>query len=79
MHRPDELIHQLLRFSREMIILADEGQAAAPDDGCRMLFGVLQDCAYKIRQGAERELDAHRLAGSSSELPIGGTQEGAAS
>jgi ribosomal protein L44E len=65
MHRADELILHLFRLSREMIILADQGHAAAPDDGCRLLFGVLQDCAYKIRQAAERERDAHRrLTGS---------------
>lgn len=64
MHRADELIQHLFRLSREMIILADEGHAAARDDGCRLLFGVLQDCAYKIRQAAEREREAHRLAGT---------------
>ncbi|MDA8165298.1 MAG: hypothetical protein M0017_09765 [Desulfobacteraceae bacterium] len=59
MDRTDDLIQRLLRLSREMIILADQGQAAAPDDGCRLLFGVLQDCAYKLRQAAERERGAH--------------------
>lgn len=47
-----------------MIILADEGQAGAEDDGCRLLFGVLQDCAYKVRMEAEREKEAHRKNGS---------------
>jgi len=49
--------------SREMIILADEGQAAAEDDGCRLLYGVLQDCAYKLRQKAEAEKAAHCRSG----------------
>ena len=46
-----------------MIILADEGQAAAQDDGCRLLYGVLQDCAYKLRKKAEEEKDAHCRSG----------------
>ncbi len=42
-----------------MIILADDGQLAAKDDGCRLLFGILQDCAYKLRKSAEEEKAAH--------------------
>lgn len=45
-----------------MIILADEGQLAAQDDGCRLLYGVLQDCAYKLRKQAEEEKAAHTRA-----------------
>lgn len=55
----NECIKRVLDLSREMIILADEGQAAAEDDGCRLLYGVLQDCAYKLRKKAEEEKDAH--------------------
>lgn len=64
MRQCNELIQQVLRLTREMIILANEGQAAAEDDGCRLLFGVLQDCAYKVRMEAEREREAHRKTGS---------------
>lgn len=59
----NECIQKVLELSREMIILADEGQAAAQDDGCRLLYGVLQDCAYKLRKNAEAEKDAHSRAG----------------
>lgn len=45
-----------------MIILADDGQLAAKDDGCRLLYGVLQDCAYKLRKQAEEEKAAHTRA-----------------
>lgn len=47
-------------MSRQMIILADDGQLAAEDDGCRLLYGVLQDCAYKLRKKAEEEKSAHQ-------------------
>jgi len=50
-------------LAREMIILADEGQEAAEDDGCRLLYGVLQDCAYKLRKAAEAEKEAHCRTG----------------
>ncbi len=59
----NECIKKVLELSREMIILADEGQDAAQDDGCRMLYGVLQDCAYKLRKKAEEEKTAHCRTG----------------
>jgi hypothetical protein len=59
----NECIKRVLALSRQMIILADDGQAAAEDDGCRLLYGVLQDCAYKLRKKAEEEKAAHSRAG----------------
>ncbi|MDH5299137.1 MAG: hypothetical protein OEV91_08975 [Desulfobulbaceae bacterium] len=56
-------IRKVLQLARAMLIMADEGQAAAEDDGCRLLFGVVQDCAYKIRLEAERERRNHDRAG----------------
>ena len=53
----------MLDLSREMIILADDGQEAAEDDGCRLLYAVLQDCAYKLRKKAEEEKGAHCRTG----------------
>jgi hypothetical protein len=59
MKQYNECIKRVLELSREMIILADDGQAVAEDDGCRLLYGVLQDCAYKLRKKAEEEKAAH--------------------
>ena len=53
-------IQKLIQLSRDMLILADEGQAAAADDSCRLLYGIVQDCAYKIRLEAEREQRSHQ-------------------
>ena len=63
MKQYNECIKRLLELSREMIILADDGQAAAEDDGCRLMYGVLQDCAYKLRKKAEEEKAAHCRTG----------------
>ena len=56
-------IVEALELAREMTILADEGEAAAKDDGCVVLYGVVRDCAYKIRIRAEREREAHAARG----------------
>lgn len=48
-------IRRALRAACDLTALADEGEAATHDDGCAVLFGVIRDCAYKIRAQAERE------------------------
>lgn len=56
-------IRDALRLSRELLTLSARGEAEAPDDGCRVLYGIVMDCAHKIRSSAERERDAHRDMG----------------
>lgn len=63
----DNNIRKVIKLSREMLILADAGQASAEDDGCRLLFGIVQDCAYKIRLEAEREQRSHQRNGNGEE------------
>ena len=56
-------IRDALEMARNMIILADKGDLDSEDDGCRVLYGVVRDCAYKIRAQAEREREAHKTKG----------------
>mgnify|MGYP001593183741 CR=1 FL=1 len=56
-------IREALDIARKLTILADEGESESQDDGCSVLFGVIRDCAYKIRGRAERERDVHKLLG----------------
>jgi len=55
----DESLNKTLELTRTMLILADEGDAVREDAGCGVLYGVLRDAAYKIRQLAENEREAH--------------------
>ena len=55
-----------------MIILADDGDMDSEDDGCRVLYGVIRDCAYKIRAQAEREREEHRKKGTWDEAEADG-------
>lgn len=58
-----EHIAQLLELSQRLIDLSVAGSEAAEDDGCLLLFGIVQDCAYKMRRAAREELQVHeRLA-----------------
>lgn len=56
-------IQRLLDLTREMVVLSDQGGAECVDDSCIMLYGVVRDCAYKIRHLAENEREAHRAKG----------------
>ena len=42
-----------------MLDLADEGDSVREGAGCGVLYGVLRDSAYKIRQPAESEQESN--------------------
>lgn len=48
-----------LDLAKEMLILSDEGDSLREDAGCGVLYGIIRDAAYKIRQLAEAEKAAH--------------------
>ena len=52
-----------LEMTRELIELAARGDGCCRDNGCAVLFGVVRDCAYRIRAEAERERRAHLMRG----------------
>lgn len=60
-------ITRSMALAREMIGLAEEGQAESKDNGCLTLYGVVRDCGYRIMGEAEREKAAHRASGVWSE------------
>ena len=56
-------IRKALDLARSMVILADQGDLAARDDSCAVLYGIIRDCAYKIRHIAEQERQKHIARG----------------
>ena len=59
----NENLLRTLRLTREMMALADEGDRDRTDDSCGIIYGILRDMAYRLRQLAEAECDKHREAG----------------
>jgi hypothetical protein len=55
----DESLRKTLEVTEAMLALADEGDAVREDNGCGILYSVMRDSAYKIRQLAEAEKQAH--------------------
>jgi len=52
-------ITKTLKLVEEMIYLADQGDADREDNGCGILYGVLRDAAYKLKNLAEDEKANH--------------------
>jgi hypothetical protein len=52
-------LQKSLELAKEMITLADEGESDSLDNGCRILYGIMRDCAYKIKTQAENEAKKH--------------------
>ena len=52
-------IVKVLRLTREMMLLADQGDSIRQDRSGGVLYGTLRDAAYKLRQLAEEEKDLH--------------------
>ena len=55
----DQNIKKTLFLIDEMIRIADKGDVDREDAGCGILYGVMRDSAYKLKQLAESEKRKH--------------------
>ncbi len=55
----DKNIKDTIRLADKMIELAAKGDAEREDVGCGILYGIVLDSAYKIKQQAEEEKKQH--------------------
>ena len=55
----DENIKKTWELVKDMLNIAEKGDADREDDGCGILYGVLLDSAYNIKQIAESEKEKH--------------------
>ena len=63
MRKCNEHIMDAIETCRTLTIIADEGERDATDDSCAVFYGVIRDCAYRIRHRAEQEREAHIKSG----------------
>lgn len=59
MKRCDHNIEKVFGIVDEMIELANRGDEDREDTGCGILYGVMRDAAYKIKNLAEQEKQKH--------------------
>ncbi len=55
-------LKEALDLARSLIILADDGERDSEDDSCSLLYGIVRDCAYRIKKDAECEVENTVLA-----------------
>ena len=65
----DYNIKRTLNLVDEMIRVADKGDIDREDTGCGILYGVLRDTAYKLKELAEHERENHIHKGWWKEEP----------
>ena len=56
-------VKRTLDMVRKMIILADKAETGCCDYSSTVLFGVVRDCAYKIKGRAEEERERLKMLG----------------
>lgn len=56
-------IEKALLLAEEMLLLADQGDADREDVMCGVLYGILRDTGYKLKQLAQKEKAAHVAKG----------------
>ena len=52
-------MQSILEMAERMVVISERGFASCDDDGCLLLNGMVRECAYRLRDAAERELDVH--------------------
>lgn len=62
MKQMDRNIERTLAMTKKLVVLSEEGEVQSQDPGCAVLYGVVRDCAHRMRVEAEREREAHRRA-----------------
>lgn len=65
-------VKRTLDLVRKMIILADQAEMGCCDYSSTVLFGVVRDCAYKIKGRAEEERERLKMLGDweSEQQPV---------
>ena len=63
MKKCDLNIIQTLSIVEKMLKLAEQGDNEREDTGCGIMYGMIRDSAYKIRQLAEKERQVHMNKG----------------
>ncbi len=56
-------IIEALSIVEKMLKLAEQGDNEREDTGCGVMYGMIRDSVYKIRQLAEKEKQVHMAKG----------------
>lgn len=57
-----ELFKSVSKLVNDMIVLADKGDEFCQHDNCHLLFSLIRDAAYRIKQELDRQKEMNFLA-----------------
>jgi len=52
-------VKKAIELAKKLLILSNDGMADSEDDSCRVLYGIIRDCSYRIHSQAVREQKSH--------------------
>jgi hypothetical protein len=58
----NENLLRTVEISKQMLELADRGDQDRNDNSCGILYGILRDCAYRLKDLAEKECEKHKIS-----------------
>lgn len=64
-----KLILEAMELADKMLSISEHGIESCEDDACRLVFGVIRDCGYKIRRTVEEEQFEALFECNNSHLP----------
>jgi hypothetical protein len=50
-----QLILEAITLTKKMLSMSEQGIMGCENDACRLIFGVIRDCGYKIRRAVDDE------------------------
>jgi hypothetical protein len=56
-------ISEAINLARKLMFLADKGDLQREDESCGVLYGIIRDCAYRIKAEAQKERSLHEARG----------------
>jgi len=56
-------LEELEEVAKRLLEIANQGDVDRDDNSCGVLYGIARDAAYKILDGAVREMSKHKESG----------------
>ena len=64
MKKCNENIEKAIHLADELLELGLAGDQEREDEGCGVLYGVIRDAGFKIKDLAQKEKDKHKTGGN---------------
>ncbi|MGD9201045.1 MAG: hypothetical protein PVI26_05750 [Chitinispirillia bacterium] len=63
MREDSKSLLKVLEYVNNLLNIADIGDTEMEDDRCGVLYGIVKDSAYQIKEQVEKEIENHKHQG----------------